>query len=210
MRSCFPGRFPTDRWYRAIVTDHFTTRPLTPERFDDLATVLGRSGISGCWCMYWIAETSAQWSEGAKGGSSAANKQAFREIVEDGPPPGLIAYDGREPVAWCRVMARSRLPGLARSRHFKTDLDIDGVWSLPCFVVRRSHRGRGLTRILIEAAKDLAREQGAAILEAYPWDTDERQAPMTVYTGIASTFRSLGFTEVQRRVPHKPMMRVEL
>lgn len=160
--------------------------------------------------MYWVHETSTQWSEGARDGSAAANKGLFREIVEDGPPPGLIAYDNGEPVAWCRVMPRSCLPGLARSRHFKTDLDIEGVWSVPCFVVKRSHRGQGLTAVLVEAAIDLARTQGATVLEAYPWDTEERQAPMTVYTGIASTFRRLGFTEVQRRAPHKPMMRLEL
>lgn len=184
--------------------------PLTADRFADLEAVLGTGGISGCWCMYWIHETSALWSKGAKGGSNAPNKQSFHELVDEGPPPGLIAYDRGEPVAWCRVMARSRLPGLARSRHFKTDLDIEGVWSLPCFVVKRSHRGRGLTRVLIEAAIGLARRQGASILEAYPWDTDERQAPMTVYTGIASVFRAHGFSEVQRRAPHKPMMRLEL
>ncbi len=187
-----------------------TVLPLTLDRITDLELVLGRGGIGGCWCMYWIRETSADWSAGAKGGSTAANKIAFREIVTAGPPPGVIAYDSEEPVAWCRVMDRSRLPGLARSRHFKTDLDITEVWSLPCFVVKKSHRGRGLTKVLIEAAIDLAREQGATVLEGYPWDTDERQAPMTVYTGIASTFRSLGFTEVQRKAPHKPMMRIEL
>lgn len=185
-------------------------QPLTPNRLDDLEEVLGRGGIGGCWCMYWIHETSAQWSAGAKGGSEAANRSAFQEIVEAGPPPGLIAYEDDEPVAWCRVMARSTLPGLARSRHFKTDLDTDGVWSLPCFVVKRSHRGRGLTRVLIDAAAAFARHQGATILEGYPWDTDKRQAPMTVYTGIASTFRDLGFSEVQRLAPHKPMMRLEL
>lgn len=187
-----------------------TTAPLTPDLFDDLVAVLGPGGISGCWCMYWTTATTEEWRSAATGGKDAPNKEAFREIVDVGPPPGIIAYDDAEPVAWCRVMARARLPGLARSRHFGTDLDIDGVWSLPCFVVRRSHRGRGLTRVLIEAARELAKEQGARILEAYPWDTDEKQAPESIYLGIASTFRDLGFTEVQRRAPHKPMMRHEL
>ena len=96
-----------------------STGPLTPDRFSDLEAVLRQGGISGCWCMYWVHETGAQWSEGAKGGSQARNKQSFRDIVEHGPPPGIVAYDDGEPVAWCRVMARSRLPGLARSRHFE-------------------------------------------------------------------------------------------
>lgn len=187
-----------------------TTAPLTTARWSDLETVLGRTGIGGCWCMYWAVGSNKEWTAGAKGGKTAPNKALFQSIVAEGPPPGLIAYDDGEAVAWCRVMARARLPGLARSTHFATDLDTAGVWSLPCFVVRRSHRGRGLTGAMVEAAISLARAQGARTLEAYPWDTDERQAPMTVYTGIASTFRRLGFVEVQRKAPHKPMMRLEL
>ncbi len=190
--------------------DGFEVEPLTPERFGDFETVLGKGGIGGCWCMYWILPTSREWSEGAKGGSTAANKPAFRRIVQAGPPPGLLAYDGSDPVGWCRVMPRAALPGLERSRHFKTDLDTAGVWSLPCFVVRKSHRGRGLTAVLIKGAIELARADGARILEAYPWDTAEKQQPATVYLGLASTFTRLGFEVVQRRVEHKPMMRLSL
>ena len=123
----------------------YTIEPLTAERFGDLELILGRSGISGCWCMYWTVPTTALWGEGAKGGSRAPNRDAFLAIVEAGPPPGLIAYLDGEPVGWCRVMRRIDLPGLANSRYFKTDLEISNVWSLPCFVVRRKHRGSGLT-----------------------------------------------------------------
>ena len=108
------------------------------------------------------------------------------------------------------VMPRSKLPGLARSRHFKTQLDTTDVWSLSCFVVRTKYRGRGLTAVLTTAAVEFARESGARALEVYPTDTEERKYPSVVYTGVASTFRRLGFTEVQRRAPGKPMMRLEL
>jgi GNAT superfamily N-acetyltransferase len=160
--------------------------------------------------MYWIRSTSKAWGEGAKGGSKAVNKVAFRELVADGPPPGLLAYAGEEPVAWCRVMPRSRHPGLKNSRHFKTELDLQGVWSLSCFVVQRAWRGRGLTTVLTKAAIRFAREQGAQVLEVYPTDTDEKKHPSVIYTGKATTFVRLGFEEVQRRSPHKPMMRLVL
>jgi len=183
---------------------------LTRDRFEDLETVLGSGGIGGCWCMYWVSPTTKEWREGAKGGASAPNKSEFLAIAQEGPPPGLLAYDGDAPIAWCRVMARTRLLGLTRSRFFKTDLDIDGVWSLPCFVVQRSHRGRGLTRVLTLGAIELAKKQGATILEAYPWDPTETMDPSTIYTGVASTFAALGFEVVQRSAPHKPMMRLNL
>lgn len=65
------------------------------------------------------------------------DKKLLKDLVAARPPPKLIAYDGDEAVAWCRVVARSTLPGLKRPMHFSTDLDIDGVWSLPWFVVRK-------------------------------------------------------------------------
>lgn len=188
--------------------DGYAVEPLTPDCFDDLVTVLGKGGVGGCWCMYWTLPTSGAWGDGCKGGSTAPNRTAFRDLIEEGPPPGLLAYDRETPVAWCRVMPRIDLPGLANSRYFKTDLDIDGVWSLACFVVRRSHRGRGLTSTLTTAAIEYVGNQGGGILEAYPWDTNEAKADSTVYTGLASTFERLGFNVVQRRAPHKPMMRL--
>ena len=190
--------------------DGFTIEPLTPDRFDDLSVVLGPGGIAGCWCMYWTTETTREWRDNSKGGATARNKTLMQELVATGPPPGLIAYDGDQPVAWCRVVARTTLPGLKRSRHSSTDLDIDGVWSLPCFVVRKQHRGRGLSEVLTKAAMSLAAEQGATVLEAYPWETEEQKDPMSIYTGVASTFQRLGFEEVQRKAPHKPMMRLDL
>ncbi len=192
------------------VVDGYAVEPLSVERFDDFVEVVGNSGIGGCWCMYWTCPSSAAWGEGCKGGSTAPNRRAFLDQTTRGPAPGIVAYDVDEPVGWCRVMPRTSLPGLANSRHFKTDLEIDGVWSLPCFVVRRRWRGKGLTTILIKAACIHAREQGGSFIEAYPWDTTETKADSVVYTGLASTFERLGFEVVQRRAEHKPMMRLAL
>jgi len=188
--------------------DGYAVKPLTSDLFDDFTRVIGKGGIGGCWCMYWTLPSSKAWSEGAKGGSVAPNRRSFLSIVEAGPPPGLLAYDNDDPVAWCRVVPRHTLPALANSRYFKTDLDIEGVWSLPCFVVRKAHRGRGLTALLTRAAIGFVRQQGGTSVEAYPWDTTEKKADAVVYTGMASTFHRLGFEVVQRRAPHKPMMRI--
>ena len=190
--------------------DDCEIHPLTPDRWDDFEAVLGKSGLGGCWCMYWLVRRSADWGEGQAGGSKAVNKDRFRAIAAQHPPPGLIAYKEETPVAWARVMARERHPGLANSRWFKTDLDTEGIWSLSCFVVKRQWRRRGLTSLLTRAAADFARQHGATALEVYPTDTKEEKHPATIYTGIASTFRRLGFETVQAKAPHKPMMRLML
>lgn len=191
-----------------VAIDGYDVRPLTAERFDDFVHVIGRGGIGGCWCMYWTRPTTAEFGAGAKGGSTAANRTAFAALVESGPPPGLLAYDGGEAVGWCRVMRRADLPGLTRSRNFKTDLPIDDVWSLACFVVRRTHRGKGLTEVLTRAAIELVRGRGGGILEAYPAETAQTRSPASVYLGLASTFERLGFEVVQRTAPDRPMMRL--
>jgi GNAT superfamily N-acetyltransferase len=191
-----------------VEIDGYLVEPLTPDRFDDLVAVLGRNGIAGCWCMYWATPTTTVWRVRAKGGSNAPNRKALLKVVEAGPPPGLLAYSDDDPVAWCRVVPRRSLPGLASSRFFKTDLDINGVWSLACFVVRKPYRRQGLTEILTKAAIEFVRHQGGHILEAYPWDTDETKSEATIYTGLASTFDRLGFDVVQRKAPHRPMMRL--
>jgi len=191
-----------------VIVDNYRVEPLTVDRFDDFVAVVGNSGIGGCWCMYWTCPTSAAWGEGCQGGAQASNRLAFHRIVEVGPPPGLVAYEEGDPVGWCRIMPRQELPGLANSRYFKTDLAIDGVWSLPCFVVRKPYRGRGITAVLIAAATEFVREQGGRIVEAYPWDTSDAKSDSIVFTGLATTFTRAGFEVVQRRAAHKPMMRI--
>jgi hypothetical protein len=51
--------------------------PLIPERWTDLESVVGRSGDSGCWCMWWrLGDEQFEEQRGQ------ANKIALREIVE--------------------------------------------------------------------------------------------------------------------------------
>ncbi len=189
--------------------DGYDVHPLTPERWPDFETVLGRGGISGCWCMYWLTETGKGFEEGRRGGSKGANKAAFRQVTEDGLP-GLLAYDGDAPVGWVRVMARDRHPGLKRSRLYGNVGETGGIWSLSCFVIRREWRVRGLSELLVRAAIAHARDCGASVLEAYPNDAEGRLSAMALYRGRAATFRRLGFEEIGRRTPDKPLLRLAL
>ena len=105
--------------------------------------------------------------------------------------------------------AARRLPALDRSR-FLYSVDDQPVWSLSCFFVKAGHRRHGLSGLLIGAAMGQARAAGAAALEAYPWDTADRKSSTSIYTGRASIFAPLGFREIARRAPHRPIMRVDL
>jgi len=177
-------------------------KPLIGGRWGDLESLFGANGAcAGCWCMWW-RQTRREYEQGR----GERNRRAFRAIVRAGPPPGLIAYDGDEPAGWCQVGPRADLPGLDRSRLLRPVDDVP-VWSISCLFVHRRHRRQGLTATLIEAARDHALAAGAPAVEAYPWETDERKAGSTVYTGLAGTYRRLGFVEVACRAPHRPILR---
>jgi len=135
------------------------------------------------------------------------NKNALRELASrQGRPPGLVALDGDLAVGWCEVAPRAELDWLAHARHLGPVDDLP-VWSVPCFYVRRSRRGAGVTGALIDAAVELAAASGAPAVEAYPVDTSVPAHTGNLYTGIASVFTGRGFAVVARRKPDRPIMR---
>jgi GNAT superfamily N-acetyltransferase len=113
------------------------------------------------------------------------NKQAFHRIVEKGPPPGLLAFDGATAVGWCQLSPRDSLPWLDRTHPLKR-VDALPVWCISCFYVRKGYRKKGVTAALIREALNVARNAGAPALEAYPLDADLTNS--SSWTGFASTF----------------------
>ena len=180
--------------------------PLTPERWPDLERLFGERGATGgCWCMWWrIPRAEFERRKGEE------NRRAFRGIIEGGAVPGLLAYDGDEPVGWCAVEPRDAYPVLDRSRTLRR-LDDRPVWSVTCFFVARAYRDRGLTVRLLEAAKAHVRERGGTLLEGYPVaPRTERMPTVFAWTGFVGAFERAGFRECARRSETRPIVRVEL
>jgi GNAT superfamily N-acetyltransferase len=178
-----------------------TVRPLTLECWPALEDLFGRAGASnGCWCMYW------RIGPRYKDRPRAENRHDLRRLAASARPPGLLAFDGEQAVGWCELAPRAELGWLARTRHLAPVDDLP-VWSLPCFYVRRTHRGRGVMDALIEAAVPAAAAAGAPALEAYPVDTDVPGHTGNLFPGLASVFARHGFGVVARRKPDRPVMR---
>jgi len=182
----------------------FTIRPLTPDLWPALEDLFGRGGASnGCWCMYWRIGSAYHQRERQK------NHDALREIVEQGPPPGLLAFDGERAVGWCQLTPRADLSWLDGRRDFARPDDLP-VWSISCFYVRRGYRRRGVMAALIAEAVKAARHAQAPALEAYPVDTEQPKSTTNVFTGTVSAFARAGFRVVARRNPSRPVMRHDL
>jgi GNAT superfamily N-acetyltransferase len=183
---------------------NLTIRPLTPSLWPALEALFGKGGASnGCWCMYWRIGPEYHKRPREK------NKSAFRRIVKQGPPPGLLAFDGQLAVGWCQLTPRQDLSWLNRGRTLQAVDDMP-VWSISCFYVRRGYRRKGVMSALIREALHTAKCANAPAVEAYPVDITRPGSTSNVFTGTASTFRRLGFTTAARRHPSRPIMRHDL
>jgi GNAT superfamily N-acetyltransferase len=132
------------------------------------------------------------------------NRADFRRVVEQGPPPGLLAFEDGLAVGWCQLTPREDLPAVERSRRTRRVDDV-AVWLISCFYVRKGHRRQGIMAALIDAALEAARAAGVPAVEGYPLDGSV--SPSATATGYAPTFAAAGFVEVARRAPHLPIMR---
>jgi len=179
---------------------------VTAERWADLEKLFGARGApSDCWCMWWRltrAEFERQKGEG--------NRRALKSIVDSGEVPGILAYAGGQPIAWCAVAPREAYPRLEGSRVLKR-VDDKPVWSIVCFFVAKPYRRKGVSLGLLRAVIDYVGRQGGRTVEGYPVEPKAgRMSDAFAYGGLASTFRKAGFVEVARRSQTRPIMRYEI
>lgn len=187
-----------------------TVLPLTPERWPDLEAIFNAKGCSvarGCWCMYY--RHSGPQAEPPPGTTRAqANRAQLKAFTDSGKPPGLIGYRGKDPVGWVSVGPREGYPKLARSPVMKP-VDDQPVWSVICFVVPAQHRGQGVAEALLCGAVAYARKHGAKLIEAYPVDKPGRSNDDFMWFGAKSMYDKAGFSEVARRKPQRPVVRMK-
>jgi hypothetical protein len=183
---------------------NLTIQPLTPSLWPALEALFGKGGASnGCWCMYW--RIGPEYHKRPR----ENNRIAFRKIVKQGPPPGLLPFDGDLAVGWCQLTPRQDLRWLSRKPALEA-VDDTPVWSISCFYVRRGYRKKSVMASLIREALKAAKRANAPALEAYPVDPARPGSTSNVFTGTASAFRRLGFRTIARRQPARPIMRHNL
>src|SRR6266568_7755583 len=180
----------------------FEAHPVTKERWADLVTLFDRPIVRTCFCMFYR-------KTGSGTGVGLENRRAMKALVDRGTVPGLIGYEEGVPVAWVSLAPREDYAKLRRSPIMKP-VDDRPVWSVVCFFVDRSARGRGLSERMLRAAVDYARPCGARLVEAYPVDTDGRSDPDSMFFGTKSMYDRAGFREVARRRPTRPVVRKAL
>lgn len=151
------------------------------------------------------------WSNSTR----ADNRRGLQALAGGDPAPGLVAYDADRAVGWISLGPRESYDRLTSAK-LLAPVDERPVWSIVCFVVSRSARGRGVAAAMLDAGVDYARKHGATTLEAYPVAAERGKVPAPhAFHGVQSMFENAGFGVVEVRQwnkasPPRPIMRLEL
>lgn len=186
-------------------------QPLTPELIADFTTLFGPQGACyGCWCTYFRLRPKERQ---AMGGDE--KREVMLDRIRNGPPPGLLAYDGGRPVGWMQIGPRADVPEWNNPGRVSTPLpdgpaDDPRVWAISCFFFHAKARGHGLSHPMLAAGIAFARQNGARLLEAAPMDRAKQSKSVGLFVGSTSVFLKAGFRQVAAVKEGRPLMRLAL
>lgn len=165
--------------------------PATADRFGDIARVLNPNGREqACWCMHWRAPAKEDVTTRAA---------RLRELTEQEPVPGMLAYLGEEPevAGWLGFSRRSAARSLQRSRVLPVGEPESWptTWVFMCVTVRAGFRRQGVARALLDAGVGYAAAHGATALDAFPVEPEPgRRVPVSAaFVGTVGMFERAGF-----------------
>lgn len=166
-------------------------KPVTSETWGDFVQLFEAKGSPHyCWCTPYRFRD-------ARGLTKHQKKRRMLALVNATTPIGVLAYEGEEPVGWCSIAPRETYARLQKSRTMPRATPSETrTWTILCFFVVRSRRGRGITRALLEGAVAYARAEGAEIVEGYPFDTAGISA---THRGTSSVFDGARFQRDGKR-----------
>lgn len=176
----------------------FTWLPANRAAVEDVDAVFDTSGARKCRCQAlkvpgWI------WRDTTQEERDAALLEQTACGTE-GPTSGLIGYVDGEPAGWVAVEPRANYPRIwARKQPWmRMDPDLEGVWAVTCFVVRKEWRHTGLMYELAAATVDYGRAAGAAVLEGYPIQPPEWKTVIwdEASVGLLQVFLEAGYEVV--------------
>lgn len=194
--------------------DDLRIEPVTTANVDDLDELFARGDPRTCQCV-WMRAANAEFRRLDTDAKRTRHHDAVAAAEGAGHAAGLIAYRGDRAVGWVSFDHRDAFERVTRSRLLKPADDPAAtdapVWSIVCFVVAASERGRGLAGRLLDRAVAYAADHGATLLEAYPVEPGPTSSSASLWHGTVSMFERAGFTTVDvrrhnRTSPPRPIM----
>lgn len=184
----------------------FSTRPLTPDSWDDFARLVEASnGVwGGCWCIGFHPD--------GFGASVAANRAAKQAHVRAGTVHQILVYSGQDCLGWCQYGSPVELPNIKNPGAYAKDLVDLPDWRIGCIFTGSRHRREGVARAAVAGALDAIRAAGGGLVEAYPEQVEGRppQRGAYLHTGPETLFEEFGFTRDRQIAKWRWVMRLRL
>jgi GNAT superfamily N-acetyltransferase len=134
---------------------------------------------SFCYCQcFYEDHRHLVW----KDQTAQRNRSMACQRIGSGVMQGYLAYVGNEPVGWCNAAPRK----LLRALDEEPTPDAEKIGAIVCFLVAPAHRGKGIAKLLLNAACDGLAAQGLEIAEANPekeagTDAENHVGPLNLY-----------------------------
>lgn len=182
-----------------------TIKTVTSASTADLGQLFSTEPVAeGCWCMWFIIPVREFHAAGSEG-----NRASFVELAAISKQPmGLLAYQDGEPVGWCAVGPAERYIRAMKTPTYITGAGPweAGTWFVPCFFIRKDVRRAGVGPALLEAAVQLAQENGGTAIEGFPFSGSKKRSG-DVQVGTELLFSSCGFEVIRTPSTSRVVMR---
>ena len=174
----------------------YSTRPLSPDTWDDFARLVeANNGVwGGCWCMGFHTEGLS------KNRTAADNREAKQAHVRTGTVHQILVYAGDECVGWCQYGSPAELPNIKNPGAYAKELVELPAWRIGCIFTGSKHRGQGVARAAVAGVLEAITAAGGGLVEAYPEQVEGRdpQRGAFFHTGPETLFEDFGFTRERR------------
>ena len=185
--------------------DQYTTKPLTPETWDDFAALVeANNGVwGGCWCIGFHPEGTT------KDSTAEGNQQAKRAHVDKGTVHQILVYADNECVGWIQYGPPAEVATIKNPKAYEKDLVDLPDWRVGCVFTGSRHRGNGVARAGLAGVLDAIGEAGGGTVEAYPEQLEGRgpQRGAYLHTGPETLFEEFGFARDRRIAKWRWVMR---
>jgi GNAT superfamily N-acetyltransferase len=184
-----------------------------PEHAAELALLFEREGCA-CFCRWWhFAGDKNAWLARIAHAPDDNRRELLAALeTRSDQSSGVIARltDGRA-IGWMKLAPATEMNKLYEQKPYRGLACFGGnradVFVVGCFLVDPEWRRRGVAHALLTAGIELAKQQGARVIEAFPRSA-EPVSEQLLWTGPPSVFRRAGFQVVDASGPYPVLRRL--
>jgi GNAT superfamily N-acetyltransferase len=188
--------------------EQYTTKPLTPETWDDFAALVeANNGVwGGCWCMGFHPEGLTRDS------TREGNRAAKRAHVDNRTVHQLLVYAEGACVGWIQYGPPAEVATIKNPKAYEKELVELPDWRIGCVFTDSKHREQGVARAGLGAVLDAIARAGGGVVEAYPEQLEGRppQRGSYLHTGPETLFEEFGFARDRRIAKWRWVMRTTI